>query len=135
MKNFRVMRTIRKYPRTICCLLIAMTLLQSCVVYRKTPISLEEASKQQIKTKIIKNNGEITKYKYITYEDGQFFGVREEFNDRVELIKTPLSEQEIKMVLIKNNSASAWFTVGVIAYSVFGLIGFIKFFNDYGAYF
>lgn len=121
--NSGTMKTFRKPFRTGCYLLIAMTLFQSCVVYRKTPTSLEEASKQQIRTKIIKTNGEISKYRYITYEDGQFYGVRKKSG---ELVKTPLSEQEIKKVLTNNKSASTWVTVGVIAYAILGVIAVIK---------
>ena len=120
--NSGTMKTFRKHLRTSCHLLIATMLLQSCVVYHRNPTSLEEASKQQIKTKIIKTNQKISKYKYITYEDGQFYGVNKDFAERGQMVKTPLREQAIITVLTKNESASKWGTVGVIAYAVGSII-------------
>lgn len=98
---------------------MAMLLFQSCVVYHKTPTSLQGASQHQIRTKIINSNGAISKYRYVTFEDGKFYGVSKKSG---ELIKTQLREPEITKVLTKNKSASTWITVGVIAVPVIAFI-------------
>ena len=117
------MKTLKNGLKPIALLLTALMLFQSCVVYHKTPTTIQQASQEQIRTKIIKTNGEKSKYKYITYEEGQFLGVIKKSG---ELDKNPLSEQEITKVLIENKSASKWATVGVLAYAALGVFAIIK---------
>ena len=117
------MKALKKGLKPIALLLTALMLFQSCVVYHKTPTTIQQASQEQIRTKIIKTNGEKSKYKYITYEEGQFLGVIKKSG---ELDKNPLSEQEITKVLIENKSASKWATVGVLAYAALGVFAIIK---------
>jgi len=103
---------VNKGLRNIAWFLTTLMLFQSCVVYHKTPTTLEKASKEHIKTKITNAEGETSIYKYITYEDGVFYGVSKKSG---ELVKTPLDERYINKLLIKNKSASTWVTVAVIA--------------------
>ena len=112
------MEAIRNRLKTIALVLTALLLFQSCVVYHKTPTTLEKASQERIKTKVINANGETAKYKYITYEDGQFYGINKDFDERGKLVKTPLSEQELEKILIKNKSASNWVTIASIVVSL-----------------
>lgn len=116
------MEAIPKRLKTIAFFLTALLLFQSCVVYHKTPTTLESASQERIRTKVINTHGETAKYKYITYEDGHFYGVNKDFDERGKLVKTPLSEQELEKILIKNKSASTWVTVGVIAVPVIAIV-------------
>jgi len=115
------MEAIKKRLKPIALFLAALLLFQSCVVYNKTPTTLEDASRERIKTQITKSNGEISKYDYITYEDGQFCGVYKDFDERGKLIKTPLHEQEITRVLTMDRSTSTVLTVGVIVVPVIGI--------------
>ena len=125
------MEAIKTRLKTIAWFLTALMLMQSCVVYNvKAPTTLEKASQEQIKTKITNTNGQDFKYKYITYEDGVYYGVNKKSG---ELIKTPLSEQEIEIVVLKNRTASALITVGLIVVPIAMLI-FIPDWEGVGTY-
>ena len=115
IENLEKMRTLKKSVKVVSWLLTVLMLFQSCVIYHKTPSSLEQASQFRTKTKITNSNKDIFKYKYITYEDGMFYGVKKKSG---ELVKTPLDEEYIITVLSKNKSASTWLTVAIIAIPV-----------------
>ena len=109
------MATIKKQLKTTAFFLTALLLFQSCVVYQKAPTTLEQASREQVMTKITYTNGETAKYNYITFEDGVFYGVNNDWDERGALTKTRLTGQESMRVFTKNKSASTWLTVGIIA--------------------
>ena len=123
------MEAFKTRLKTIAWFLTALMLFQSCVVYHKTPTTLEKASQEQIKTKVTNNEGETIKFKYIAYEDGVFYGVNKKSG---EIIKTPLDKQYVEPVLIKNKSASTWVTVLVIAVPVI-TIAILVATADYGS--
>ena len=108
------MEAIKTRLKTIAWFLTALMLFQSCVVYHKTPTTLEKASREQVKTKVTKTNGDIFKYKFITYEDGVFYGVNVDpggVQESIETARTPLNEVDVDGVFLKNKSASTWVTI------------------------
>ena len=113
------MKATNKLPKTIALFFVSLILFNSCVVYHKTPTSLEKASQERIKAKVTTTDQQIFKYKYIAYEDGQFYGVKKKSG---EFIKTPLSEEDTLKVVLKNRSASTWGTVSLIATPVMAII-------------
>lgn len=117
------MRTIEYRPKPIAFFLTALLLFQSCVVYHKTPTNLFQASQETIKTKVVNANGEISKYKYIAFEDGQFYGVKKKSG---ELIKTPLNQQDLAKVLTKDKSVSTLLTIALLVSTgvvlIFGVV-------------
>jgi uncharacterized membrane protein len=128
------MKATNKLPKAIALFFVLLLLFQSCVVYHKTPTSLEKASQESIKAKVTTTNQQTYKYKYITYEDGQFYGVKKKSG---ELIKTPVSEEDTLKVVLKNKSASTWGTVSLIATPVMAFIIILiasvnSLENDYG---
>lgn len=53
-----------------------LMLFQSCIAYKSTIVSLNEASKSKSdKVKIETNNGQTLKFKEIKYENGNYFGL------------------------------------------------------------
>ena len=110
------MEAIKTRLKSIAWFLTALMLFQSCVVYHKTPTTLEKASQEQIKTKITNANGETLKYKYIAYEEGVYYGYVEQ--DWAEFIKVPLNKEDILSVKTKNKTASTLITISVIAIPV-----------------
>ena len=115
------MEAIKTRLKTIAWFLTALMLFQSCVVYHKTPTTLEKASREQVKTKVTKTNGDIFKYKFITYEDGVFYGVNVDpggVQESIETARTPLNEVDVDGVFLKNKSASTWVTILSIAVPV-----------------
>jgi len=115
------MKAIRGRLKATTLLLTTLILFQSCVVYHKTPTTLEKASQERIKIKITNKEGETFKYKYITFEEGQFYGVHEpeEFG---EFVKVPLDSEDIINVRTKNKSASTWVTILVITVPALAIV-------------
>ena len=109
------MKTPKKWFKTIAIFLIGLILTQSCTVYRRTPVSLEQAAQQNLKAKVETTSNETFKFKYITYEEGQFYGVKKKSGD---LVKEPLQEEDITKILLHNKSGSTWLTVAVLALPV-----------------
>jgi len=122
------MEAIKTRLKSIAWFLTALMVFQSCVVYHKTPTTLERASQEQVKTKLTKTKGETIKFKYITFENGQFYGVNKKSG---EIIKTPLDEQYVETILIKNRTASFLVTVLVIAVPIIVVVILIST-ADYG---
>ena len=101
------------------CLLIALALLlQSCVVYKKTPSTINEAVDSKGKVLIVKTNDEKLKLIKIEKIDGAYFG---EIKTKKGIEKIPLSENDIKTIRIKNKSAS---TLGNV-FIVIGSLGVV----------
>jgi hypothetical protein len=112
----------KKHLRTATMFLATLLLFQSCVVYHRTPTTLERASEERIRTKVTNSIGEDFKYKYIIYEDGVYFGVTKESG---ELVKAALGEQQIAKVVLKNKTVSTVLTVVVLTPVAFFLFGII----------
>ncbi|MBT8235656.1 MAG: hypothetical protein KJO04_05655 [Bacteroidia bacterium] len=109
----------KKRFKSITILLALLVLFQGCVVYHKTPTTLEQARQEHIKTKITNTDNETMTYKYITYEEGTFYGVTTRYGKEV---KKPLNDEDIVRIITKNKSASTWVTVTVIAGPIIALI-------------
>jgi hypothetical protein len=126
------MEAFKKRLKAIALFLTALILLQSCVVYNvKSPTTLEKASQEKIKTRITSNDGDIFKYKHIIFEEGRYYGVSKESG---ELVKTPLSPEEIAKVETQNKSASTIVTVLVVAVPVIAItVAMVSAMNNIGA--
>ncbi len=112
------MRTFYTRLKATAVFLAFLVLFQGCVVYHKTQTTLEQAQQENIKTKIMTTDYETTKYKYITYEEGTFYGVNKKSG---EYVKTLLNEDEVVKVFTKNKRASTWATVLTIGVPVIGI--------------
>ena len=113
------METIKNRLKAIALLLAGLILIQSCVVYHNNPTSLEQASREHIKTKVTGTNGETAEYDYISYNDGQFFGISHKSG---KFITTPLYQKDLTKVLTKDKSGSTWATVALITVPVIAII-------------
>ena len=108
------MEAIKTRLKTITWFLTALILLQSCVVYHKAPSSLEQAAQEKVRSKVWFTN-EVqdfpSKYKYIVYENDQYFGMVEIEVGKLE--KEQLSEDEIVTIKTQDKNASTWATIGL----------------------
>ncbi len=111
------MKALKNWLNTIALFLTALILFQSCSVY-KTPVTLEQAVLEQKEVKITTASDETLKYKYIVYEDGQFYGVK---NNPGEDVKFPINVDEVYEVLVKKGGLS---TLAIIAIAVGSLLIF-----------
>ncbi|MFZ9031647.1 MAG: hypothetical protein ACO20F_10235 [Robiginitalea sp.] len=108
------MEAIKKLLKAIALLLCVLLLFQSCVVYHKTPVTLEKAAQENVRSKVWfldEVQDFPSKYKYIVYENDHYFGLEE-----IEvgmLSKVKLSEDEIVTIRTQDKQASTWATIGL----------------------
>jgi hypothetical protein len=105
------MKTIRKWLKTIALFFTALILFQSCATY-KTPVTLEQAAQDEKAVKIITITDETYQYNYIVYEEGQFYGVKDNPGDDV---KFPINAEDVAEVLKKEGGLPTWAIVVVSA--------------------
>ena len=98
------MKKIKKRLKVIALFLSGLILFQSCSTY-KTPVTLQQAAQQEQAVKIITIDDDTYKYKYIIYEDGQFFGVKDNPGEEV---KFPITLEEVEEVLMKKEGIPWW---------------------------
>lgn len=91
-------------------LLGVLILLQSCQVYDKGSVSLEEASQTELRARVITTEEAKTKYRQIILEDQQYFGLKKVNGN---LVKFPLTEEDITSLRLQNKKKSTWATVGL----------------------
>ena len=112
------MKALKKWLKIIALFFTALILFQSCTTY-KTPVSLEQAVQEKKKVKIITTTNDALKYNYIVFEDGQFYGVKADYDTR-ENVKFPIYTDEVYEVLLNEGGFSTWPTW---AWIVFGVLG------------
>lgn len=113
--------------KLVCVSLVFVILLQSCAVYQKTPVSIENAVTSNNKVLVITNNDTKLKLKKIELIDGKYYGISED-EDR-KIIKTPLNESDIKTIRVLNKSASTWGTIGIVAGTILVIVGIIGYYE------
>ena len=107
----------KKWLKALTYFLSGLILLQSCTVYRSTPVNLKQAAEQKLKTKVRTTDDKTFKFDYISYENGSFYGVRfYEMNKKSgEFDQMPLKEEEISNILIQNKPASTLVTILIVS--------------------
>ncbi|MBT8204920.1 MAG: hypothetical protein KJP14_07390 [Eudoraea sp.] len=113
------MKKVQYSLKNLGTILSLMLLLQSCGVYHKIPISLDEATKQEGKVKIRTAEGKNIKYKNIIQKDGQFYGTKMIAGKWTQI---PLNPDDISNVRLKNKKASTWVTILAVGVPVSALI-------------
>lgn len=109
---------LKKWLKSTTLFFITIMMLQSCVAYQSTPVSLEVAASEVKRTKIITTSKKKYYYKRITFEEGQFYGF-EKLNGN--MVKIPIDSNEIVNVYIKSKSKSTWATIAIIVVPLFAL--------------
>jgi hypothetical protein len=101
-------------------LLIFVMMLQSCAVYQKTSVSLDDAAASNRKILITKTDGAKLKLKRVELTDGKYYGIVKVDGKTEKII---LVENDIKTIRILNKSATTITTVGIIVGSLLIAIG------------
>ena len=122
------MRTFKDHIKAISLFLTAIILFQSCATY-KTPVTLQQAVQEEKAVKIVTLDDDTYKYKYIVYEDGQFYGVKDNPGEDV---KFPIDTEEVADVLMKNRTIPTWLIMAVIGTVVVGFL-VLLIVNPYGS--
>ena len=121
IRNSEEMKKLKKSLKVIALFLSALILFQSCATY-KTPVTLEQAAQEEKAVKIITVDNDTYKYKYIVYEDGQFYGVKDNPGEDV---KFPIDTEEVANLLMKKGGIPwwAWILMVLGGLFVFLLVG------------
>jgi hypothetical protein len=101
------MKTLKKRFKHLPIALAMLILVQGCTVYKKQNVTMQEAAKHHIKTKV-KTVNENLVFKYITYENDNYYGVKK---SKGELDKIRLDEEFIKGIYLKNKPLSIFLTI------------------------
>ena len=91
--------------------LVFVLLLQSCSIYKKTPVTLDEAVKANSKVVIERTNKEKIKLKKIENIDGKYVGIQKV---KGETVSIPLDEKDIQSLRVLDNSQSTVATVFLV---------------------
>ena len=102
------METANTRLKFLSSLLSLIILLQGCVVYQKSPTSLEAVSQEKIRTKVETIDGKTQKFKHVVFEAGTFYGIKQVSG---KLVKIPLNKEDIESIYAKNKTASTVLTL------------------------
>jgi hypothetical protein len=107
------MKTLKLFLKPITYLLAFLILFQGCTVYKKTGVTLEEASKSELKAIVEKTDGTNLKFKKIVMRsDGNFYGLENRIvNERWTETSTLLNENIVAKVIIENRRLSIILTI------------------------
>ncbi len=104
--------TINMKTKIISLTFSVVLLTQSCVtLYKSQPLTLEEAHKEQIKTKVLLKNGKALKFKKIDYDNGIYYGVKKK---KVQTARTPLDQNIIDEIKVKDRALSTIINIPLV---------------------
>ena len=89
--------------KTLSFLLSLLILLQGCVVYKNTPVGLDEIAREKVMAKVVNRDGEKHKFRYISVKDSEFYGIKKISG---KLVNIRLNESEIDAIYPKNKTVS-----------------------------
>tara|TARA_R110002096_G_scaffold431988_1_gene647981 strand:+ start:214 stop:609 length:396 start_codon:yes stop_codon:yes gene_type:complete len=127
------MKTLKTSLKTIALFFMALTLLQSCVAYQKTPVSLRQAEQSKKRVKMKTSANQTYYFKQIVSEEEQFYGL---IKEKRELVKVTISDYGNNEVFLYSKSKSTWKTIGTITVPVIVVLliaGISARNNGYGA--
>jgi hypothetical protein len=87
-------------------------MLQSCAVYQKTAVSLDEAAASNKKVLITKTDGAKLKLKKVEQINGTYYGVLKVDGTTEKII---LLENDIRTIRVLNKTATTFGNIGIIA--------------------
>jgi len=112
------MKALKRRLKSITLFFVSITMFQSCVAYQSASVTLEEAVREQKRTKINTISSKKQLYQQIVFEEGQFYGLKRLNRN---MVKIPLDTKEINDVFIQSKSKSTWMTIAIIAIPLIAL--------------
>ncbi len=112
------MKTHRTLPNAISWLLVIVMVVQSCTVYKSTPITLEQAVQNESKVKIVTNRNQTFIYKKIVFDEGKYYGVERVKSKKISI---PINEDLVKSIQMKNQVLSALISVATPIVIIIGI--------------
>ena len=96
-------------------LLALMMIVQSCTVYKRTPVTIAEASESQQKMLLITTSDKRIPLKKIEKTDSIYYGIKKV---KGEIVRIPINENEVKKIRPVSRSGSGFATAGLIVSAV-----------------
>jgi len=112
------MKTIKKQLKSIALILSVLILFQGCTVYKSTPITIEQATKEEQKVKILTKNNVKLKFKKIVVENEKLYGVRKVDGRDIKLV---LDRDSIDTIRAKDKTLSIILSIGIPVIIIGGL--------------
>ena len=101
-------------------LFASLIILQSCAVYQKAPVSLEQASKQDVRAKIKTKTNESFLVLKIIYEDDKYYGLQKVNGEK---IRITLHADDINSIRLHDKTLSTVLSIGMPFGIVLEVIG------------
>ncbi len=116
------MKTIKKITNSILALFIVVIMLQSCTVYKRVNIRLDQAVQNENKVKVSTETNEKLKFKKVVLEKGDYYGIKivKGKNERI-----PIDIEQIKGIKEKDNFTSVLGTVGTVLLATISALGLV----------
>jgi hypothetical protein len=99
--------------REIACFLISLLALQSCTIYTKTSMPIQQAVASGVPVKVVNDQNNVYTFKRIVFEDSTYYGVNGSK-------RTVLRENTIDKIYPKNRGASATATTTLLVVAAAG---------------
>src|SRR5689334_17189984 len=109
-----ILRLMKKW---ICLLLTFLMMLQSCSVYKKQSVTMDEAAAKKYKVKVTRADGSTDAFDKI---DSLYYGL---VKNNGEYSRTPVKESDYVKVQPKNKPVSALASIGVIVVPIVVILG------------
>ncbi|UOK43560.1 MULTISPECIES: hypothetical protein [Flavobacterium] len=122
------MKVLYKKIQIISLLLSFIFLLQSCHVYHKVPISLDEAVAANKRMKVTTTDDKKHKFRKIEKSDSTYYGI---VKTRGQKVKVPLEIEKIKSIHPVNKEGSTLLSVGIVVVPI-GILMIIAMTSDLG---
>ncbi len=117
------MKTLKTSLKTTALFIMAMTLLQSCIAYQNTPVSLEQAEQSKKRVKLKTSSNQTYNFEQIVLEEEEFYGLKKK---RGEITKTAISDALDNKLFLQSKRKSTWATLGVIGVPVIALVIIVR---------
>lgn len=97
------METLKIHVKAVILFFSVLMMLQSCTVYKSTPLTIEQAVQKESEVKVQWKNGYVSKYKTIIIDNENYYGVKKNNGENE---KSLLDEKNISNIKEKNKILS-----------------------------
>ncbi len=104
------MKTLKKQLKVVALFFSVSILFQGCTVYKSANVTLDQAVIANTKVRIKTNDNQTLKYKNVEAENGIYYGL---MNYENSWVKTPINEDNIDKVQVKDKTLSTILTVAI----------------------
>jgi hypothetical protein len=101
--------------KSVCFFLVIALILQSCAVYKKTPVTINEAANADRKILVLKTDNTKIKFKKIEQIDGIYYGL---IRSKGRIEKIPLTESDLKTIRVLDKTATTIGNVSIVVGSL-----------------